>query len=122
MGEDAKAQSLSETSSLSSVDPTLLLMAQNLMRVQGFGGEKIPQAEIVNQPVQQVWGEDHQQGQRLEGVSGKGVAHRRTEGDGRGEGGRGGRDDRGGGRGAGRDKPSPPEERSRRSRAQGHPV
>ena len=42
VGEDAKSQSLTETSSLSSVDPTLLLMAQNLMRVQGFGGEKSP--------------------------------------------------------------------------------
>ncbi|KAL5491236.1 hypothetical protein EMCRGX_G016484 [Ephydatia muelleri] len=46
VGEDAKSQSLSETSSLSSVDPTLLLMAQNLMRVQGkFGGKIISKAK-----------------------------------------------------------------------------
>lgn len=38
--EDSKSQSLSETCSLSSVDPALFLMAQNLGKVQGGLGEK----------------------------------------------------------------------------------
>ena len=39
--DESKSMCLSETSSLSSsVDPTLLLMAQNLSRVQGYGGDK----------------------------------------------------------------------------------